>query len=33
MNKHNCDIDFDKHTQLLHVKLLVNKNYTNLINF
>ena len=33
MNKHNCDIDFEKHTQLLHVKLLVKKNYAHLINF
>ena len=23
MNEHNCDIDFEKHTQFLHVKLLV----------
>ena len=22
MNKHNCDIDFEKHTKFLHVKLL-----------
>ena len=25
MNKHKCDIDFEKHTPLMHVKLLVEK--------
>ena len=31
MNKHKCDIDFEKHTPLMHVKLLVEKktNYTS----
>ena len=37
MNKHKCDIDFEKHTPLMHLKLLVKKtklkNYTHLINF
>ena len=28
MNKHKCDIDFEKHTPLMHVKLLVEKNPT-----
>ena len=28
MNKHKCDIDFEKHTPLMHLKLLVEKNYT-----
>ena len=23
MNEHNCDIDFEKHTPFLHVKLLL----------
>ena len=31
MNKHNCDIE--KHTQSLHVKVLVKKTYAHLINF
>ena len=26
MNKHKCDIDFEKHTPLMHLKLLVEKN-------
>ena len=25
MNKHKCDIDFEKHTALMHVQLLVEK--------
>ena len=25
MNKHKCDIDFEKHTPLMHLKLLVKK--------
>ena len=25
MNKHKCDIDFEKHTPLMHFKLLVKK--------
>ena len=25
MNKHKCDIDFEKHTPLMHLKLLVEK--------
>ena len=38
MDKHKCDIDFEKHTPLMHLKLLVkkkkkNNNYTHLINF
>ena len=34
MNNHKCDIDFEKHTPLMHVKLLVDKkHYTHLINF
>ena len=28
MNKHKCDIDFEKHTPLIHLKLLVEKNPT-----
>ena len=29
MNKHKCDIDFEKHTPLMHLQLLVEKpNYT-----
>ena len=25
MNKHKCNIDFEKHTPLMHLKLLVEK--------
>ena len=28
MNKHKCDIDFEKHTPLMHLKLLVKKTTT-----
>ena len=28
MNKHKCNIDFEKHTPLMHLNLLVEKNYT-----
>ena len=32
MNKHKCDIDFEKHTPLMHVTLLVEKkNYTHVV--
>ena len=26
MNKHKCDIDFEKHTPLMHLKFLVKIN-------
>ena len=26
MDIHKCDIDFEKHTPLMHLKLLVEKN-------
>ena len=28
MNKHKCGIDFEKHTPLMHVTLLVEKTTT-----
>ena len=30
MNKHKCDIDFEKHTPLMHLKLLVKKKIQQL---
>ena len=32
MNKHKCDIDFEKHTQVMHVKLLVEKQQLYTLN-
>ena len=30
MNKHKCDIEFEKHTPLMHLKLLVKKKPTTI---
>ena len=30
MTKHKCDIDFEKHTPLMHLKLLVKKTTTTI---